>query len=231
MADGVVYSEEYYIASIDLMGIKKLIKEDIDDKKLNQIKNIYKSWPMILKEGYFQDMKIRFFSDNVVVALQADKPGAADKLVETIGWICSHFLRCGYKPRGGICKGKFYIDDIFVWGAGLVDAYILESEEAKWPRIVISEDVAHSTSKHLYESMIFIDEDGTKCLNYLKSFGRNREVWLEDINCITEWLLKEYNEYNQKESRSDEDEKVKRNLKWLLGFVEDNKTFWEHYAT
>lgn len=86
-----ITTEDYYIASIDLLGAKDIIYNDSADENLNKIRSIYRSWPTILKDGYFLDMKIRFFSDNVVIALQANKPGAADKLLETIGWICRIF--------------------------------------------------------------------------------------------------------------------------------------------
>lgn len=48
-------------------------------------------------------------------------------------------MRCGYKPRDGITKGQFFIDDIFGWGSALVDAYLLESKEAIYPRVIIDE--------------------------------------------------------------------------------------------
>lgn len=56
-----IHTEECYVASIDLLGMKDIIKKDTDDIRLNQIRNIYKSWPGIIKDSYFQDMKIRFF--------------------------------------------------------------------------------------------------------------------------------------------------------------------------
>lgn len=226
-----IRTEEYFIASIDLLGVKEIIKQDSEDQKLNQIRDIYRSWPRILEDGYFQDMQIRFFSDNVVIALQASKLGAADKLLETIGWICSHFLICGYKPRGGICKGKFYMDDIFVWGAGLVDAYLIESKSAIYPRIVVTKEVANASTKHLSEWMLFEDADGKVCLNYLKAFGGSKDGWIKDINSILEWLLPEYIEIQkhvQDERCSKEDRIIFDKIEWLVKFVKENKTFWEN---
>lgn len=40
--DKKIQTEEYYVASIDLLGIKNVIKFDTDDSKLNSIRNIYK---------------------------------------------------------------------------------------------------------------------------------------------------------------------------------------------
>lgn len=88
------------MASIDLLGIKDIIKSDVEDENLNQIKAIYNSLPQILKGGYLQDIKIRFFSDNFVIALQANKHGGADKILETIAWICNHFFEMWLQAKG-----------------------------------------------------------------------------------------------------------------------------------
>ena len=93
--------------------------------------------------------------------------------------MAEHFLCCGYKHRGGICKGKIYIDEIFVWGEVLVKAYLLESVEAIYTRIILDQEIISKSSKHLIEWMIFKDTDGYLCLNYLKSFGGNKELWIK----------------------------------------------------
>ena len=223
-----IHTEEFYVASIDLLGIKDIIKSDADDINLNRIKAIYNSWPRILKDGYFQDMKIRFFSDNFVIALQANKKGASDKILETIAWICNHFLRSGYKPRGGITKGQFFMDDIFVWGSALVDAYLLESKEAIYPRILIDERIISEASDHLSNWMIYRDEDDKLCLNYLKAFGGNRESWISDIDNMLQRVEQEINELEQK-PEFDDKAKILKKLIWLKNFEESNRQFWEDY--
>lgn len=113
MSSTEISTEEYYVASIDLLGMKNIIVSDVDEKNLNRIRNIYKSWVRILKDDYFANIKIRFFSDNVVLAIPVRFTNGADRLLEEIGWLCSHLLRCGYKPRGAVTKGAFYIDDLW----------------------------------------------------------------------------------------------------------------------
>lgn len=223
-----VYTEEYYVASIDLLGVKNIIKSDADDINLNRIKSIYNSWPRILNDGYYQNMKIRFFSDNLVIALQTNKEGAADKILETIAWLCSHFLRCGYKPRGGVTKGQFFVDDTFVWGPALVDAYLLESKDAIYPRIIIDESVISDTGKHLADWMICEDEDGKLCLNYLKAFGGSKEGWIKDIESMLQMVENEIADLSR-QSDSEEKEKIMCKLIWLKTFEETNKKFWEEF--
>jgi len=47
----------------------------------------------------------------------------------------------GILTRGGITSGLLYHNSQVVLGRGLIDAYYLESKLAKYPRIVISEDI------------------------------------------------------------------------------------------
>ena len=227
-----IHTEEYYIASIDLLGVKNIIYSDGMDHHLNSIRKIYKSWTQIFNDSYFKNIRIKFFSDNMVVAINADCPMAADRLLESIGWICSHLLKCGYKPRGGVCKGNFYIDDIFVWGSGLVDAYLFESKKAIYPRIVLSDDVVSAASKHLSDFQIYKDTDGEVCLNYLKAFGGNKDGWISDIEKMQSAFNQEFQNYNERahdKVLSEEDKKIYDKLLWLMQFLEENLIFWKQY--
>ena len=232
MLSNNIKTEEYYVSSIDLLGVKDIILTDTADIHLNSIRNIYKSWTKIVGDSYFQNMKIKIFSDNLVIAIEASQPKAADKLFETIGWICSHFLRCGYKPRGGVCKGRLYIDDIFVWGSGLVDAYLLESKQAKYPRIILSEEVVNDAGKHLSDFQIDTDVDGIAYLNYLKAFGGNKHSWIEEITEILEGLYQEIEITKIKISdgnTSDDYKKIYKKIEWLIRFAENTLSFWKNY--
>lgn len=230
--DKKIQTEEYYVASIDLLGIKNVIKFDTDDSKLNSIRNIYKSWYRIFKDNYFEHLKIKFFSDNFVIAIKATIPSAVDRLLESIAWICSHLLKCGYKPRGGISKGKFYMDDIFVWGQGLVNAYIIESKKAIYPRIVIEKNVAEKATKNLTDTMIYQDSnDGKLCLNYLRAFGVNKDSCIKDIDLMLGQLTSEVNNIQKlidDGADVEENKKILHKLQWLFAFAKENKLFWEN---
>lgn len=222
-----IRTEEYYVASIDLLGMKNIILSDKEEKNLNSIRNIYKSWVQMLKDDYFADMKIRFFSDNVVIAIPTRVSNGADRLLEEIGWLCSHLLRCGYKPRGAVTKGAFYIDDIFVWGSALVDAYLLESKEAIYPRILVDEKIAVDASKHLSECLLFYDkEDGKRCLNYLRSFGKSAMRYIMEIGLSLKYIDNEIKRIEEN-NENGVDDKVLKKLYWLKRYEEENLQFWK----
>lgn len=224
--DNKIHTSEHYIASIDLLGVKNILNNDKDDSNLNTIYNIFHSWDRIIRDDksfYPKHLEIKAFSDNLVLAIKADTYRAADKLLDTVSYMCFHFLRNGYKPRGGITKGKLYIDNVFVWGKGLLNAYKMESEEAKYPRILIDDCVLEDTSSHCIETLVSVDEiDDKKILNYFRCFGRSNESWPADIDSIIVRLRKELEGLDIENNQS-----IIEKLKWLISFAEKNKTYWE----
>lgn len=227
-----IHTAEYYIASIDLLGAKDIIESDKDDMHLNNIYNIFHSWARINKDDNLfnpKDIEIKFFSDNLVLAIRADIDKAADNLLDTVAYMCFHFLKNGYKPRGGIVKGKLYIDDVFVWGKGLVKAYVLESKEAIYPRILVDDNVLNNANSHCVNTLIFTDEkDDRKALNYLRCFGRSKKQWPSDIESIVVYLLEELKEKKAEEGiREIKNPSVVEKIQWLINYAEINKAYWE----
>jgi hypothetical protein len=68
-------------------------------------------------------------------------------------------LHIGLLVRGGISRGRLYHQGRVVAGEALVDAYRLESEVAKLPRVVISPRLQG-------DNRFFVDGDGGRCLDY-----------------------------------------------------------------
>lgn len=221
-----IYTKEYYVASIDLLGMKTIIKSDINDVALNNINEIYESLRRVFNHPLDNCIKIKFFSDNCVVAIDATIPSAIDVLLDETAWICSRFLVCGYKPRGGISVGRFYMNNTFVWGQGLVNAYMLESKIAKYPRIIIDENIVENISNNFIDRIICKDFDDKLYLNYFRVSGMTRNEWLNDINEILNKLNSELESISQETNENDD---IKSKLEWLLKFVNENKLFWENH--
>lgn len=218
-------TEECFIAFLDILNCKNIIETDSSDEHLNKIRNIYTSWRQMINERdiAFSQIQLKIFSDNILLSVNVDCHRAADRILECVADIAEHFLVCGYKLRGGVCKGKLYIDDTFVWGKGLVDAYNMESTEAKYPRILLSDDVVHSASKHLADIMFSTDtaHDNRTYLNYLRGFGRSKEYWITRIS-------EEQNQLDAELAAHKDcpDEKVMEKLQWLKGFLDENLRYW-----
>jgi hypothetical protein len=122
--------------------------------------------------------EITTFSDHIVVSYPRlpKPPEIADYLWEVVdnGWagmvreqmqqIVAQFamaaLGVGMLVRGGLSRGKFYHRGRVVVGEAMVDAYRLESEVARHPRVVVSSRI-HGDDR------LFIDKDGLRCLDYI----------------------------------------------------------------
>ena len=69
--------------------------------------------------------------------------------------------------RGAITQGVCYIDN-FIMGRPFLKACDMESKEAIWPRILISDDVYRNIEPNLVKDLIRKDVDGRLFLDYLQ---------------------------------------------------------------
>lgn len=211
-------TEECYVASLDLLGAKNMIFNDDTDEHLNHIYNIYKSWERIrITDGYFGKLKVKIFSDNILVACNVEN-GNLEKLLEYVADMAEHFLKNGYKIRGGISKGSLYIDDLMVWGAGLVKAYLLESKQAIYPRIILDPDLLGEISERTKEYLIVLDFDDKYYMNYIRWYGKNKKGYLDTVHRAKEYLKKEENSVTE--------EKIKKKLNWFKKYLELEEEYW-----
>lgn len=122
----------------------------------------------------------KIFTDNVVLAVSVDSWHGEPEF----GTACSRAAAFqlslaldGWFVRGGMSLGPLFIDDRIVFGPGLVEAYELESQIARDPRIVLSPEVSKLIKSHLrfytepfeapQNGYILLDTDGRPFLNYL----------------------------------------------------------------
>lgn len=214
--------EEYYVAFLDLLGCRSIIEKDTQDENLNNIYKIYKSWLGIFgNHGSFKSIQVKIFSDNIVLAIKCKNSNAIELLLEAVSCLVQHFLECGYKVRGGITKGKLYIDNVLVWGKALVDAYKLESECAETPRIVIDKNLLTDISERT-KSLMTLREEDYRVLDYLKSYGTNANQQLTIISTALERV--------EKGLESLKKSKIKEKNIYLKKYLLNSKQYWEEKA-
>lgn len=150
--------KECYIAYLDMLGYKAFFEEHpekVDEMltaltqaiervvgRLQMINSMFQISDGIIKD----DFKIRVFSDNILVYFEY-KQSYEQKFVLLsfielikdfqISLIASHCIFV----RGGITKGKFAANNMFVFGQGLIDAVTLEEKKAVFPRVIIHQSV------------------------------------------------------------------------------------------
>lgn len=157
--------ERRIIAFIDILGFKEIVKQtETDTSKitllysvLEYLKNweISSNWDLRLveleedaqKKGV-ESFDIRgktnttAFSDSIVVSVKVENNinEMASTLIANLAYIGSILMGKGILFRGGITLGNIiHNNNGTVFGQGLIDAYFLETKNAKYPRIILSD--------------------------------------------------------------------------------------------
>ena len=200
-------SSNYIVAYLDVLGATRYMEAD-SEQFLNNLNAIYEK---ALDDVAFTNVvtkkkiDIKIFSDNILIVVETSKNDVnrvekIKRIVELAGNIYCNALDYGYLIRGGITEGKFFKNNLFVFGKALVEAVKLEENIAIYPRIIVQEELIH-----LIPQYIMLDNDGEWYVNsfFMNGFGRYAK-YKDNI----EDLLQKYRN----------DRKAKQKLKWLVSY-------------
>jgi hypothetical protein len=186
--------QERVVAFIDILGFKDIIrKSEKDIEKLVTINRVLsylknhenkKLWGIQLMEieedaqkkglqnfDISEDIACTCFSDSIVVSVKV-KDGLINNTVSTLiaqlSSIGKILMLDGVLFRGGITVGNLIHENGVVMGQALIDAYELESNVAKYPRIVLSDKLLERLNypllskrdRHPFHQYIARFEDG-----------------------------------------------------------------------
>jgi hypothetical protein len=122
--------------------------------------------------------------------------------------------------RGGVCLGQILASDDVTFGPGLVKAYLLESEFAVYPRIVVDRDLAFSLLEQdpdgLASRLLRRGDDGAYFIDYLFN-ATHGLFWVDDWKNGCE-RLNQHRDFVMSRLRKNVEkhpEKVKQKLIWL----------------
>ena len=95
-------------------------------------------------------------------------------------------LDVGLLVRGGLTIGKLYHYDGVVFGEAMIDAHLLESKVAVFPRIAVSPRIYESLSEADQRKLLRQDSDGVWHLGYISNMlenvpEANRQRWVDSI--------------------------------------------------
>jgi hypothetical protein len=179
-----VQLENRYCAFVDILGFKDLIGKlrggavDLETVKgvLRQIHQPHD--PKFVGERD-TDFQVQSISDAVALSTSYSATGLAI-LFDTIERLSLALLQEGYFTRGGLCRGLLYHDPQMVFGEALIQAYRMESEIARYPRILLTKDVvdgARGTNMPGYfNAHIRQAEDGPFYIHLLSDLEMMNEI-------------------------------------------------------
>ena len=171
----------FFVAYLDILGFSNMVKSDCEfpnnsKKYMDNLFEIYESTKNL--HSVSSELDIMQFSDSIVLTM----PFSKDQFPFFIK-IISNFqydLFCkGIICRGGIAYGKHFAKERFLFSAGLINAYNIEREIARYPRIVVSNDLIDLIYKdgNLAESIPLLREyDDAFFVDFLENTDLNEAV-------------------------------------------------------
>jgi hypothetical protein len=138
--------DDRYVAYMDILGFRSLVERIPSEPALyNEAVAAFNvletelDVPLELAKTNYGFRK-QIISDGIVMS--SDNTGKGlEFLVLAIKQLSIALLRLGMFTRGGLAKGKLHHDDNVLFGDGFMDAYFLESQIAKYPRIIVGKTV------------------------------------------------------------------------------------------
>ena len=190
--------EKRLVAFIDILGFKEIVKQSEKDTSkielINSVLDYFKTWETkgkwdlrlvkieedAQKRG-IENFDIRgktnitAFSDSIVVSVKVDNNinEMASTLIINLAYIGAILLEKGILLRGGLTVGNLiHIENGTVFGQGLIDSYKLESNSAKYPRIILSDNLLKElnypieTKRDRYPYHQYIDRFDDGCVGF-----------------------------------------------------------------
>lgn len=180
------------VVFLDILGYSDLIKYPRTDKEnaqlLTHLHNALTESRRNIDPGetsFNHDEKdlyaMRSFTDNIVIGypIRGDAEAELGSIFIKLPYFQMDMALNGYFIRGGISIGNLYIDDLTVFGPGLIEAYEGEVNLARDPRIILTETSLAAVDEHLsyygrrnhapQNYSLLKDSDGQVFINYLET--------------------------------------------------------------
>jgi hypothetical protein len=167
--------KQHFVAFLDILGFSEMVVADVSSDNQPNLSKLFRCHQGAA--AIFQDdpnCTITQFSDSIVVAKPFD-PDAFEWFACKVAEYQRLLLDEGLICRGGIAVNKHFSNGSFTFSAGLIDAYRVENTVARFPRVVVSQDLIELIFPDLdeYPDYLVREDDGLIFVDYVGLF-RNR---------------------------------------------------------
>ncbi|MED3762886.1 hypothetical protein [Ureibacillus terrenus] len=163
------------VAFLDILGYKNMVLQDSKNSKLIYlpiIEEMLNSLNPILNN---RGLEIRQFSDSIVISAKYSIENTLSMLnaVSDVQW---YMFKNGILLRGGIALGRHYSNGNIMYSEGLIEAYNLESNYARVPRILVDDNLLELVLgtcenpieiKEFFKKKLLKDKDSRNFVNYV----------------------------------------------------------------
>ena len=145
--------KDCYVAFLDILGFKNMINNKSCSELFEVFESIKASSHTFVNLNdkdmeTFKHIEYTIMSDSVVVYIDANLDDALFALLCTCQTIQMDLLNNGILMRGGIARGTLFREEYVIFGKGLSNAYLLESNIASFPRIVFNRELLNDGNEH-----------------------------------------------------------------------------------
>lgn len=174
-----------YVAFLDILGFSEIVRETDRDALPNRFDAIVKTLEEInsredeLDNDVGCDFQFQSFSDSIVMSSNATTVGLF-YLLSTVRQLALSLLGNGLLMRGAVAKGKLHHVGSVMFGPAFLEAYRIEHEIAKYPRIILSPGTYADLAPMklgLRDPSYILDNDGPPYLHIL--------LRLKEFNSLT----------------------------------------------
>lgn len=229
------------VSYIDLLGFKDLIDQHGENAEAvrsiltlaREEFSVRRAIGTRIKSVGKKNFRAVSFSDLIVRCTTPELPSRAEELVvneivhlgeKQLALLLRHML-----IRGGICCGNIIAESDYLFGEALIKSYVLESEYAIFPRLVIDRDlvdIPHQASLGINSEDIAVErgQDGVYYINYLyagvverlSSGPRDQAlILLDEHRRAVEFMLDERIHIEDKKGKPKPTERIKQKYMWL----------------
>lgn len=233
------------VVFLDLLGFSKKVEKENLIKEIHNVISYIKAWNTSNGENKFieekdfiyedflddkvvdykkiqKELQISFFSDSTVITL----PYSSDELdiklfliIRALAYVISKIAMQNFFVRGGISIGKMFHEDNIYFGPAYLDAYKLESENASYPRVILSEVLKQKAKKMPY---IKEAEDGLVHVDWIYFLKKQEKMkFLERMSNLPS--LKYITEIINQNINNSKNIRVKAKYIWLRRQIENEK--------
>ncbi|HVC09022.1 MAG TPA: hypothetical protein VNH15_03685 [Elusimicrobiota bacterium] len=171
--------DDRIVCFLDVLGFREHIHKTIGVSGNDNVDRISEIVEAIQEAGQileidqqkiFSPKRITQFSDSIVISFPADKESGVYHAIEEILWVQMSFLKRDMLCRGAIARGKLMHGSDVLFGPAMVDAYMLESKAANYPRVILDQAIIdagaaahsmhHGSEDEREGIMRFLSKDG-----------------------------------------------------------------------
>ena len=238
MCQNLSIYEYRILAFVDILGFKNMIQQStcnfLEQKRILNAMKIIHSYKELNDSGFDGEglrkygVQVTTFSDSAIISYPISFDGGLFHVLIDLIHLQIDLSNLGIFIRGGVSIGLAHHDEYNAFGPAMNDAYMLESKEAKFPRIILTSQTLSSgvaASKNhqnpfdisLLHSIIKQDKDGFYYLDYLRQFQEldhpeyDYYIWLTRIR---DHLIYNLNLYYS-------DDKIYHKYLWMLDYWND----------